>query len=131
MAAAGWASWAVGAVTAKFYKSSAGAGSAGGSQEVCEDYSWRQLSTLAFQGTPVPETKTSKATVDRPDSSKGSVLNQNQEEAYVANASVSIKEDTSGGDGWGEWGDDDDGGEGWEDADGDDWGSLEEAHKAW
>ena len=111
MAAAGWASWAVGAVTAKFYKSPAGAGSAGGSQE----------------GTPEPRTETSKATGGRPlDSSKGTVSNRSQEEASVAIASVSIKEDTSGGDGWE---DDDNGGGGWEDADGGDWGSLEEPMK--
>ena len=111
VAAAGWASWAVGAVTAKFYKSPAGAGSAGGSQE----------------GTPEPRTETSKATGGRPlDSSKGTVSNRSHEEASVAIASVSIQEDTSGGDGWE---DDDNGGGGWEDADGGDWGSLEEPMK--
>ena len=50
VAAAGWASWTVDAVTVKFYKSPAGAlpGGAGGSQE----------------GTPVPEPKPSKSAAD-------------------------------------------------------------------
>jgi len=119
-AAAGWASWAVGAVTAKFYKS--------------------PTAPASNEGTPVPEGSGSESKEKTPDrNTKGktpekeitsgvSKMGMNNTNTSTSSSGKKASEagwDIQEEDGWGEMKDDDDkGDEGWDDDD--DWGSLED-----
>merc|ERR1719228_879184 len=114
-AASGWASWAVGAVTAKFYKSPA--------------------APASNEGTPSPEgggtkeqgTERSSKTPEKEVTSSVNKINLNDSTSCAGKKS-SAKSDTSwdvkDDDGWGDLNDNENVNEGWDDDD--DWGSLEE-----
>jgi len=123
-AASGWASWAVGAVTAKFYKSPA--------------------APPSNEGTPAPEgggpgtkekvAERSGKSPDKDITSSVSRIDLNDSSNSGGKKSTPFKSDTSwdvkDDDGWGDLNDNDNndvndnGNEGWDDED--DWGSLEE-----
>merc|ERR1719470_616415 len=117
-AASGWASWAVGAVTAKFYKSPA--------------------APASNESTPAPEESGGKAkTPDRVRSSASpdkeitsSVRKMEMNDSFSSSGKKSTPPKSESGwdiqedDGWGEVKDEQNDDEGWDDDD--DWGSLEE-----
>jgi len=112
-AASGWASWAVGAVTAKFYKSNP--------------------TTSSNESTPAPDGSTSQENSEKCNKSPERDLNESISNININKSSdkTSSKSENASGwedqddDGWGDLNDHPSTGDGWDDDD-DNWGSLED-----